>query len=97
MFFGKERRLKHYKELHKVKNWYDSVYPLPSRYEKNKLKTAQKTSEKEFNLKSESYWLGIIFIESFLLFNALPYLFFKYFHLTSNIGIRLLGYRRLKS
>lgn len=84
-----------------VKNWYNSVYPLPSRFEK--IETAaqstqnSKTSGKELNIKTELVWLTIILIQSFLFFVFLPFSWFKYSHLFLNLKNRILGYRFLKS
>ena len=88
-------------ELLKVKNWYNLVYPLPSRFEK--IETAaqstenSKTSGKEFNIKTECVWLTIILIQSFIFFVFLPFLWLKYSHLFLNLKNRILGYRFLKS
>jgi len=98
---SQKSRWRNHKELLKVKNWYDSVYPLPSRFEK--IETAAQntqnpiTSGTEFNIKTESVWLKIIFIQSFLFFVFLPFLLFKYSHLFLNLKNRILGYRFLKS
>ena len=98
---SQESRRKNHKELLKAKSWYDSVYPLPSRFEKIEIaaqkKQYHKTSGNELNIKTESLWLKIILIQSFLFFIFLPYLCFKYFHLFLNLKNRVFGYRFLKS
>ena len=72
-------------EFIKVKNWYDSIYPIPSKYEKNYSEVAQKnlkiSNEKfnELNIKSEDDWLQIIVFQS-IFFTFTPLLFQKYFH-----------------
>ena len=95
-FYGKT-----HKELPKVKSWYASVYPLPSRFEKSEIgaqKTQNhKTSVNELDIKTESVWLKIILFESFLFFIFLPYVCFKYFHLILDLKNRVFGYRLLKS
>ena len=97
----KKSRCRNHKELLKVKNWYDSVYPLPSKFEKIKKAAAKiqnhKTSgNSELNIKSESVWLKIILIQTFIFFLFLPFLCCKYSHLVINLKNRVFGYRLLK-
>ena len=98
---SQESRRKNHKELLKAKSWYDSVYPLPSRFEKIEIAAQKtqnhKTSGSKLNIKTESVWLRIILIQSFLYFIFLPYLCFKYFNLILNLKNRVIGYRFLKS
>ena len=84
-FFAHKSSPKNHLEFIKVKNWYETIYPIPSKYEKNYSEAASKNlkiANEKFNelaVKSENDWLQIIVFQS-IFFTFTPLLFQKYFH-----------------